>query len=109
MRTYYMHTYCGALPMTPPPTWHTEYSVETTAPPEALWALFRDVAGWKTWNAGIERIELDGPFADGTWFTMTPPGEAPLRSQLVEVRDNQRFVDETRVGNLVVRVAHRIE
>ena len=24
---------------------------------------------------GIEHVELDGPFADGTWFTMKPPGQ----------------------------------
>ena len=34
--------------------------------------------GWKTWNAGIEHIDIDGPFAAGTWFTMKPPGEDPL-------------------------------
>ena len=40
---------------------------------------------------------------------MKPPGEDTLRSQLVEVRENECFVDETRLGGLVVTVAHRIE
>jgi hypothetical protein len=71
--------------------------------------LFADVSGWKRWNAGVERIEIDGPFAQGTTFVMTPPGQDPLTSVLVEVRPLELFVDETRVGNLVVRVAHRIE
>jgi hypothetical protein len=90
-------------------TWSTEHSIETTAPAETIWGIFRDVAGWKAWNAGIEHIELEGPFADGTWFTMKPPGQDALRSRLVDVRENERFVDETRVDDLVVRVAHRIE
>ena len=40
---------------------------------------------------------------------MKPPGQDPLRSKLVEVRENACFVDETRVGDLAITVAHRIE
>jgi hypothetical protein len=90
-------------------TWNAEHHVETTATPEALWGLFRDVSGWKTWNAGVEHVELEGPFAEGTWFTMKPTGQDALRSKLLRVGENDGFVDETRVGDLVVTVAHRIE
>jgi len=89
-------------------TWRAEHSVDADATPEAIWARFRDVAGWTQWNAGIETIALDGPFAAGTWFTMKPPGQEALRSRLVEVRENDAFVDETRVDELVVTVAHRL-
>jgi hypothetical protein len=95
--------------MTETEVWRVDYSAETTAAPNTIWGIFRDVPGWKTWNAGIADIAIDGPFAAGTWFTMQPPGEAPLRCKLVEVCDNACFVDETRVGDLVVTVAHNIE
>ena len=90
-------------------TWQGEYAIETSATPDVIWHIFRDVSGWKTWNAGIEYIEIDGPFAAGTWFAMKPPGQDALRSKLIEVRENACFVDETRVGDLVIAVAHRIE
>jgi hypothetical protein len=90
-------------------TWRSEHGIDTTARPETIWCIFRDVPRWKTWNAGIEHIELEGPFAEGTWFKMKPTGQDTLRSRLVEVRENERFVDETRVAGLVVTVAHRIE
>ncbi|WP_426612351.1 SRPBCC family protein [Bradyrhizobium sp. McL0616] len=89
--------------------WQGEYAVATSATAETIWSIFRDVPGWKIWNAGIEQIDIDGPFAAGTWFTMKPPGEEALRSQLIEVRENACFIDETRVGDLVIKVAHRIE
>jgi hypothetical protein len=95
--------------MTETEVWRTDYSAETTAAPGTIWRIFQNVAGWKDWNAGIAHIEIDGPFAAGTWFTMQPPGEAPLRCRLVEVRDNACFVDETRIGDLVVTVAHKID
>jgi hypothetical protein len=108
MRAYYKNTYLEVTIMTKS-TWNAEHSTETTASAEAIWALFRDVAGWTAWNAGIERVELEGPFAEGTWFTMKPPHQDALRSRLVDVREGDRFTDETRVGDLVVTVAHRIE
>ena len=91
------------------PIWRIQHSIQTTATPAAIWRVLVDVPGWKRWNRGIETIELDGPFEAGTWFTMKPPGQAPLRSRLVDVRANEAFVDETRVGDLVVTVAHRLE
>jgi hypothetical protein len=90
-------------------SWQTEHSIETSAAPERVWAIFQDVSRWKRWNAGIAQIELEGPFATGTWFSMTPPGEEPLRTKLIDVRQGECFVDETQVGELVIRVAHRIE
>lgn len=87
----------------------TEYSIETAATREALWGIFKDVPGWTRWNAGIEDIAIEGPFEVGTWFTMKPPGEEALRSKLVDVRENECFVDETRVGDLVVTVTHRLD
>jgi len=88
--------------------WTREYSIETSAPPETLWRIFGDVPGWKKWNAGIERIEMHGPFSVGSEFLMQPPGQEPVVSRLIEVRENESFVDETRVNDLIVRVAHRI-
>lgn len=92
-----------------PPNWSYEYSIETAASPDAIWRIFSDVPNWKKWNAGIEQIEIRGPFAVGAEFIMTPPGQEPLLSRLIDVRENEAFVDETRVGELVVVVAHRIE
>ena len=89
--------------------WECEYDLVTTASPEAIWRLFCDVPGWKQWNAGIEEIVIDGPFEAGTTFKMTPPGQETFTSLLVDVKPLELFVDETRVGDLVVRVAHRIE
>ena len=96
--------------MTTNDTFTIEHATETAAKPEAIWAQLRDTGRWSEWNAGVESVHLEGPFAEGTWFTMkTPDQPEPLRSRLVEVRENERFVDETRVGDLVVRVTHRLE
>ena len=88
--------------------WTHEAMIETSAPPPRVWELFADIARWKDWNGGIERIEIHGPFAAGTTFTMQPPGQEALLSTLVEVMPNERFSDETMVGETRVVVSHTL-
>jgi len=89
--------------------WQGEHSAETTASAATIWKFFSAIRDWPRWNAGVESIEIDGPFAAGTLFQMKPPGQEVLTSQLVEVRVNRGFIDETAVGDFLVRVSHRIE
>ena len=88
--------------------WSHEESLETSASCVRLWEFLSDVAHWKDWNAGIERIEIHGPFVAGTPFTMQPPGQEALTSTLTEVTPNRSFTDETVVGETRVLVSHRL-
>jgi uncharacterized protein YndB with AHSA1/START domain len=89
--------------------WEYEHSVQTTAAPQAVWRLWTDIEGWPRWNDGIERIEVEGPFAVGTTFTMTPPGDEPIRMRLAEIVPGELFTDEMDAGDFVVRTVHRLE
>ena len=89
--------------------WNKSFSKEIDASPPAIWSLFRNVNTWKQWNAGVEEIEIFGSFAAGTEFRMKPPGQDSLTSRLLEVRENELFIDETRVNDLTVIVSHQIE
>ena len=89
--------------------WQRSVSILTPAPVASVWQLFEDVQGWPVWNAGIESISIAGPFADGTEFAMKIPGQEPFTSRLLQVEPQRRFVDETIVGDVCVRVDHRVE
>jgi len=89
--------------------WEYEHSVETTAAPEALWQHWSDMATWPQWNGGIETIDVEGPFAVGTTFTMTPPRDEAIRMRLVEIKPGASFTDEMDAGDFVVRTQHRLE
>ena len=54
--------------------WEFEHTVETGAPPEAIWGLWRDVSGWKKWDGGLRWARLDGPFRTGTRGMLKPSG-----------------------------------
>ncbi|WP_181793940.1 polyketide cyclase [Streptomyces sp. WELS2] len=89
--------------------WEYEHGIETSATPEAIWRLWADVENWGTWNAGIEKIEMNGPFAAGTQITMTPPGDDPVPLLIAEAVEGELFVDEARFDGLLLRTIHRID
>ena len=89
--------------------WVAEHSIETTARPEAIWRQWSDVGAWPEWNADVERIELDGPFAAGSRITMTPIGQEPIELRIAEAVEPELFVDEADLGEIVVRTIHRVE
>ena len=89
--------------------WEYEYSHQTSASSAALWHHWADMAAWPQWNDGIETIDVEGPFAVGTVFTMTPPGDEPIRMRLVEIEPGTSFTDEMDAGDFVVRTEHRLE
>ena len=89
--------------------WTTEYSIETTVAPEAIWRAWTDVPRWPEWNGDIERIELSGPFAAGSTIAMTPQGQDTVMLRLAEVAEDKLFVDEAEVADTLVRTTHRID
>ena len=89
--------------------WERECSVETAAEPDALWRLWSDVRGWPKWNDGIEQIDVEGPFAVDTAFTMTLPSQEPVAMRIVELVPGELFTDEMDGGDFVVRTVHRLQ
>jgi hypothetical protein len=85
------------------------HTVEADVTAEAIWSLYADVSTWPSWDADAELITRDGPFAAGTTGTMKFAGQEPLRYRLTQVRPLREFVDETPLGELVVRVSHLLE
>jgi hypothetical protein len=91
------------------PTYTYEHTLVADVPAAAIWALYEDADSWPSWDPDAERISRDGPFTAGTTGTMTNRGQDPLPFTLIEVEPLRSFTDETAVGDVVVRVAHRIE
>jgi hypothetical protein len=85
------------------------HTVETTVPARRIWALYDDVSTWPQWDEQAESVTRDGPFAAGSTGTMKFRGQDPLPYRLVTVEPEREFTDETPVGDLVVRVSHRLE
>jgi len=89
--------------------WESEYSVEAPVTPESVWQVWADFQNAASWNEGIERIELRGPFASGTEFSMKPVGREAIVMHLAEVTENVSFAEVTAANGLTIRIIHRVE
>jgi hypothetical protein len=95
--------------MTSSPSFTYTHTVEADLTADAIWALYEDVSTWTEWDAQAEWVTRDGPFVAGTTGTMKFKGQEPLEYRLAKVEPGREFVDETPVGELVVRVLHVLE
>lgn len=86
--------------------WTFEHSECTPASPESIWALWSDVTSWPAWDDGVERVTLEGSFADGTRGTLKPAGGPKVRFELTEVRPAEGFADVTRLPLCRMRFEH---
>ena len=89
--------------------WTTEHSIETTVSPDSIWRLWSDVATWGEWNADIERIEINGPFAPGSTIAMTPAGRETVELRIATTAEPLLFVDEAELGEITVTTFHRVD
>jgi len=65
--------------------WNHQLTLPTTASAEAIWRAWSDPSTWPQWDAGLDRVILNGPFVSGTTGTLTPKGGPTVRFQLVTV------------------------
>jgi hypothetical protein len=72
-------------------------SRQTSAAPEAIWRLWSDPATWQDWNPNVQRMEVNGPLADGTTGIMHTPAGQHHQIGLANVRSGQSFDLETSV------------
>jgi hypothetical protein len=91
--------------------WTIEHKGEAATGPEPIFDLMKDVAAWPEWNAGVARVDMDGPFSSGTNATMVLPRGDVIAFRLVWVDHNRGFEDETDVPEegVTVRVRHLLE
>ncbi len=95
--------------MTTTPAFSYTHAIDTDVPAAAIWALYEDVSTWPEWDAQAELVTRDGPFAAGSTGMMKFTGQEPLTYRLTRVEPLREFVDETPVGDIVVRVSHLLE
>ena len=104
---HYVRRYYARMVISPSFTY--AHSVEADVSAAAIWKLYEDASTWPSWDAQAEWVTRDGPFEAGTTGAMKFKGQDPLAYRLAKVEPGREFVDETPVGELVVRVSHLLE
>lgn len=93
---------CSARPPLPPGTLMAEgtdkafsHTVTTTAPPEAIWALWSDARTWKDWDTGLKDAALDGVFDVGARGTIKPLSGGSANFEITAVDPGRSYTFET--------------
>src|SRR5437667_4453259 len=72
-------------------------SRQTSAAPAAIWRCWSDPSTWPDWNPNVQRMEVNGPFANGTTGIMHTPSSQHHQIAFNNVRAGQSFDLETSV------------
>ncbi|ALE06439.1 polyketide cyclase [Arthrobacter sp. ERGS1:01] len=88
--------------------WTTNYAAETTANPTAVWDALRDLHSGIALGPDSDKFELHGPFAVGTHLTVTPQGQEPMQSVIVELEPGVVYADQTTFGDLLLTFRHEL-
>lgn len=88
--------------------WSTEHTAETPLSRNIVWAALRDLHTGDLTYDGADAFELDGPFAVGTDLTITPVGQDPFRSTIVDLVDGETYADRTEFGDIVLTFRHTL-
>ena len=89
--------------------WTTQSSATTTASPQAVWDALAALHSGTRLGPNSDDFELHGPFAVGTEVTVTPQGQEPMRSRIVELEPGRVYADQTVFGDLTLTFRHVIE
>ncbi len=81
------------------------HEVETSAPPEAIWALWSDAESWARWDRGLKGATLEGPMQVGATGQITPLSGPPVGFKVLEYAppSHYAFATELPLARLIVR------
>ena len=86
-------------------------TIRIDAPPDVVWRLTTDVAGWPSITSTMREVERldDGPIRVGSSARVHQPGQAPAVWTVTELDPDRRFVWRTmRMGTTMV-ATHLVE
>ena len=80
----------------------------TTAQPQDIFELWRDVDHWAEYDHGIEWAKLIDTYTVGGRCIIKPKGDPVVRATFEIIEPNQRFVDTSRLFGARLTFDHRI-
>ena len=82
--------------------WSFEHTLDCAVPLQFAWQFWTDVRNWKL-DADVERVELSGPFAEGSGGTTFTRSAGPITWRIVSVEPEREAVLEVSAPGGVIR------
>ena len=88
--------------------WTTDFTATTTASPGQVWAALEALHSGTALGPNSDSFELHGPFVAGTTLTVTPQGQDPMESTIIDLEPGRVYADQTRFSDLVLTFRHQL-
>ena len=85
-----------------------EHRIIAHCPPEVIFALYRDVAHWHTWDPDTRKAHLDEPLAVGSRGFLVPAQGRRVPMELTQLEENCRFTVESRIPLFCMVFEHEL-
>jgi Polyketide cyclase / dehydrase and lipid transport len=84
------------------------HTVETTAPPEKIWAAWTDVKRWPEWDTELASASLEGSFALGAKGKLKPKRGPAARFSISELIPGESYTFTTRLPLCELKVRRHL-
>ena len=85
-----------------------EDSIKINTSPAQVFAIYKDVANWPTWDPETESASIDGEFAVGSTGKIKPNKEPETKIIWVEVTPDQSFTVECKLPLCKMQFVHEM-
>ena len=85
-----------------------EEQIVIAAPPEKVFALYKNVAAWSSWDPDIKTSSIEGSFSSGASGSLQPSSGPKVSVKFTEVIPNRSFTVESKFPLCVLRFEHEL-
>lgn len=76
---------------------HFWYSMETSASPEVIWAIWTDVPNWKNWDTGLKDASMEGDFNLDSKGVITTLEDRKSKFKVVDFIEGKSYTYKTKL------------
>ncbi|MAZ78055.1 MAG: polyketide cyclase [Legionellaceae bacterium] len=76
---------------------------------EAVWKIWKDINNYANWHDDLDYCQLKGEFAKGNYFLLKPKGGPKVKVWLLDIKENESFLDCTRFFGAKMYDLHSLE
>ncbi|MCA9732860.1 SRPBCC family protein [candidate division KSB1 bacterium] len=85
-----------------------EETIKIKATPEQIFAFYKNVSEWSSWDPDVQSSSIDGDFREGTKGKLKPSKGPETKIEFTEVTRNKSFTTSSKLPFCTMRFVHEL-